>query len=120
MNCSFLILVIPTTEKSELCEKIGSYSKGLPHNAEKEDELPAYGSTIAALHSGYPLHFLLFLDLERTDRILKRALLSKWKAPDSYGSTQPPAPSFSSAEDAGQIAENYWHGAFARYSFCEL
>ena len=96
-------------DEARYANKIGSYSKGLPHNALGEVDLRAYGSMIAALQSGQPRDFeniILGLGAKLTNP--QAGLAFEMEGPDSHGLMQPPAPSFSSAEEAGEIAENYW------------
>ncbi|MDX2034820.1 MAG: vanadium-dependent haloperoxidase [Blastocatellia bacterium] len=89
--------------------RIGSYSKGLPHNQLGEVEQTAYESFLQAVKSGNPDDF---------DRIIVGGSL-QLKNPqagiayemiglDPMGIAQPPAPAFGSAEVAAEIAENYW------------
>ncbi|MFN0088048.1 MAG: vanadium-dependent haloperoxidase [Blastocatellia bacterium] len=89
--------------------RIANYSKGLPHNQLGEVDRTAYESLMQAVKSGNPDDF---------DRILVGGSL-QLKNPqagiafemvglDPVGITQPPAPTFSSAETAAEMGENYW------------
>ena len=89
--------------------KIASYSKGLPHNNLGEVDLDAYHALIRALTTGNPV------DLEHIhlggDRKLvnpKAALAFGLEGPDSQRLAIPPAPTFSSAEEASEMGELYW------------
>ncbi len=89
--------------------RIGNYTKGLPHNQLGEVDRTAYESFLTAVKSGNPDDF---------DRIITGGSL-QLKNPqagiayemlglDPMAITQPPAPAFGSAEIAAEIAENYW------------
>ncbi|HYR44355.1 MAG TPA: phosphoesterase, partial [Terriglobia bacterium] len=107
-------------------DKIGSYSKGLPHNRLGEVNLHAYHSLIAALHSGLPADFedtVLALGRKLTNP--QAGLAFEMQGPDSHTLAQNPAPAFSSAEEASEIAENYWMALtrdipFAEYDTTDL
>ena len=89
--------------------KIGTYSKGLPHNRLGEVDLQAYRSLLAALDSGKSLDFeniIIGLGTKLTNP--QAGLAFEMEGPDSHALTQRPAPAFSSAEEASEIAENYW------------
>jgi hypothetical protein len=89
--------------------KIGNYSKGLPHNSLGETDIRAYESLIKALKTGKPEHF-------ESIPIGGKIKLSNPQASYVYdlagedchqmGLPQPPA--FSSAWQAGEMAELYW------------
>lgn len=89
--------------------KIGSFSKGLPHNQLGEVDLNAYDTLVRAQTTKDPEEF------ERIELGLGRKLVSPQgglamdlEGPDSHHVTLPPAPAFSSAEEAGEAVEVYW------------
>lgn len=89
--------------------KIGSYSKGLPHNNLGEVDLAAYNLFIAAVTSGKPV------DFEEIPRGGARRFVNpqaglafEMEGPDSHHLAIPPAPPFAGARQAGEIVENYW------------
>jgi hypothetical protein len=89
--------------------KIASYSKGLPHNNLGEVDPTAYASLTKALQSGVPLDFeniILGGGTKLTNP--QSGLAFTMQGPDTHALMQPPAPAFKSAEEAGEIAENYW------------
>ncbi len=93
--------------------KIGSYSKGLPHNDLGEVDLPAYQSLSRALASGEPQDFeAIPMGSPATARLKlvnpQSGLTFDLEGCDSHAQAIPPAPTFSSAEEAGEIVENYW------------
>jgi hypothetical protein len=89
--------------------KIGSYSKGLPHNNLGEVNLAAYNTLINALRSGRPSDFeAITLGLGNKLTNPQSGLAFEIQGPDSHALAIPPAPAFNSAEEAGEMAENYW------------
>lgn len=94
--------------------RIGSYSKGLPHNALGEVVPAAYAAYLAALASGKRADF---------DAVPMGGKLKQLSIQSAYGYTlegrdpfclySDPAPSFDSAQAAGEMAELYWQ-ALAR------
>jgi hypothetical protein len=102
-------------------DKIGSYSKGMPHNAFGEVDLTAYAAYTAAIQSqsynafealplpnaggpgpapgNTPIH-RLFNPISGLDYELE--------GNDTHAMAIPPAPAFASAWEAGEIVENYW------------
>ena len=93
--------------------KIGSYSKGLPHNNLGEVDLAAYQSLSRALASGAPQDFEAIPLGSPVSARLKlvnpqSGLAFDLEGCDSQAQAIPPVPAFSSAEEAGEIVENYW------------
>ena len=93
--------------------KIGNYSKGLPHNAIGEVDLIAYQSLINALTSGDPADFEAIeigapLGLRRKLVNPQAGLAFDLEGTDSHQFVMPPAPAFASAWEAGELVENYW------------
>src|SRR5215471_17420552 len=100
----------PTNGDEQLYpNKIGNYSKGLPHNNLGEVNLTAYNSLIKALTSGNPADFeAITLGAGRRLTNPQSGLAFEMTGADSHCLAQPPAPAFASAEEASEIAENYW------------
>jgi membrane-associated phospholipid phosphatase len=89
--------------------RIGSYSKGLPHNNLGEVDSTAYSTYLASLATADPA------DLERLPMGLGRKLTNPLagmafdlEGPDSHHLTMAPAPKVASAEAASELAELYW------------
>ena len=96
-------------DEDRYANRIGNYSKGLPHNSLGEVNLSAYDSYIKALSSGKPADFeAITLGLGRKLTNPQAGLAFEMQCPDSHCLTQKPAPAFASAEEASEIAENYW------------
>ncbi len=89
--------------------KIGSFSKGLPHNNLGEVDLAAYQKLIDALSTRKADAFE-DIPLGGTRKLTspQAGLAFDLEGPDSHHLSVPPAPAFSSAEQAAEIAENYW------------
>ena len=89
--------------------KIGNFSKGLPHNNDGTVVLSAYNALINALNSGRPADFDA-IPLGGTARLTnpQSGLAFDMQGPDAHALVQPPAPAFASREQAAEISENYW------------
>jgi len=89
--------------------KIGSYSKALPHNDLGEVDLTAYDALIAALSSGDPAAFEAIPQGGSVKQANPQACFTfDLEGADSHHLSTIPPPAFSSAEEAGEIAELYW------------
>lgn len=94
--------------------KIANYTKGLPHDPVRgEVDLSAYNAMMNALDSGK------HADFEAIPMGCAPATRRKFVNPqsglafdlegaDSHQFAIPPAPAFGSAQEAGEIVENYW------------
>ena len=100
--------------------KIGNYSKGLPHNSLGEVDLTAYGALLTAVSSGKPADFEA-IPLGGTLKLAnpQGGLACELEGPDSHACVQPPAPRFDSAEIAGEMVELYWMALLRDVSFTE-
>ncbi len=88
---------------------IGNYSKGLPHNALGEVDPAAYQSLLRAVNSGSPADFeAIVMGGARPLTNPQAGLAFALQGPDPACLAQAPAPAFRSAEQAAEIAENYW------------
>ncbi len=89
--------------------KIGSYTKALPHNQLGEVDLNAYATLVRARTTQNPDDFeRIQLGLGRKQTSPQAGLAMDLQGPDSHHITMPPAPRFSSAEEAGEMVELYW------------
>ncbi|MCR1178414.1 vanadium-dependent haloperoxidase [Clostridium botulinum] len=89
--------------------KIGNNTKALPHNVLGEVNLEAYNILISALTTGNPEKFeLIPLGGTRKFSDPQAAYAYEMVGPDSHHLTIAPAPSFSSAIEASEMAEDYW------------
>ena len=110
----------PNGDEDRYPSRFASYSKGLPHDAVGIVDPAAYASLLAALSSGDPA------DFERIQLGLGRKLTSPQaglgfdlEGADAQSLAIPPAPRFDSAEEAAEIAENYWMAVLRDVSFTE-
>ena len=89
--------------------KIGNFSKGLPHNDDGTVVLSAYKALLQALDSGQPSDFDA-IPLGGTTRLTnpQSGLAFDMQGPDAHALVQPPAPAFASRQQAAEISENYW------------
>jgi len=89
--------------------KIGNFSKGLPHNDDGTVVLSAYNALLQALNSGQPSDFDA-IPLGGTTRLTnpQSGLAFDMQGPDAHALVQPPAPAFASRQQAAEISENYW------------
>lgn len=96
-------------DERQFANKIGSYSKALPHNSLGEGDLNAYNTMIHALSTGRPADFEAII-LGGTVKLVnpQAAYAFELVGPDSHhlGMIAPPA--FSSAWEASEMAEVYW------------
>src|SRR5687767_14049479 len=89
--------------------KLGSYSKGLPHNDDGTVDLTAYAAFLKAINSRLPADFdgiPLGGDVKLTNP--QAGLAFDMEGPDAHALVQPPAPAFASRAQAAEISENYW------------
>jgi hypothetical protein len=89
--------------------KIGNYSKGLPHNNDGTVVLSAYNTLVNALNSRRPADFDA-IPLSGTAKLTnpQSGLAFDMQGPDAHALVQPPAPALASRQQAAEISENYW------------
>ena len=90
--------------------RIASYSKGLPHNNLGEVDLNAYNSLVGALNSGVWSDFEA-IPLGGTVKLAtpQSAYCFSMEGADGQAIPVAPAPAFSSAQIAAEMAANYWY-----------
>ena len=96
-------------DEERYANRIGSYSKGLPHNNRGEVDLNAYNTLLTALRTVSQDDFERITmggNVKLTNP--QAGLGMDTEGPDTFACYQPPAPAFASAEEAGEIVENYW------------
>ena len=89
--------------------RIGSFSKGLPHNDDGTVDLNAYDALLQAINSGNPADFdavPLGGSVKLTNP--QSGLAFDMEGPDAHSLVQPPPPAFASRAQAAEISENYW------------
>jgi hypothetical protein len=100
----------PTNGDEQLySNKIANFSKGLPHNTLGQVNARAYESLKFALTTRDPADFEKII-LGNVRKLVnpQAGLAFEMQGPDSHTLSLRPPPAFSSAEQAGEIAENYW------------
>src|SRR5262249_26045838 len=89
--------------------KLGNYSKGLPHNNDGTVVLSAYNALLQAINSGRPADFdAIPLGGTRGLTNPQSGLAFDLEGPDAHALVQQPAPALPSREQAAEISENYW------------
>ena len=89
--------------------KIGNYSKGLPHDSLGEVDLSAWNSFVQILNSGDPDAFEnlpLGGDVPFVDP--QSGLAFDLEGQDGHGLVEEPPPALASAQEAGEAVELYW------------
>src|SRR5438876_1344128 len=100
----------PTNGDEELYpNRIGSYSKALPHSNLGEVDLNAYNLLLRALNTGRPADFEAIV-LGGTRKLVdpQAAIAFELEGSDSHQLAMKPPPAFDSPEEAGEIGELYW------------
>jgi len=99
--------------------RIGNYSKGLPHNSLGEVDQVAYNALLHALNTGNPDDFerITMGDSQVQLKNPQAGLTFEMQGADPSHIYQQPAPAFASAEIAAEIAENYWMALTRDISF---
>ncbi len=89
--------------------RIGNFSKGLPHNSLGEVDAAAYGAFMGAIASGTMADFDR-IPMGGTVKFTNplAGLAFDLEGPDSHHLTQPPAPTIASGEGGADLGENYW------------
>ena len=89
--------------------KLGSFSKGLPHNDDGTVVLSAYEAMLHALDTGNPADFdAIPMGGDQKFTNPQSGLAFDMQGSDSHALVQPPPPAFASREQAAEISENYW------------
>jgi len=99
-------------DERRYASKIGSYSKGLPHNSFGEVDLGAYQAMLRALNSGDPRDFDDMI-LGSSSPLARQTnpqsgLAFDLEGTDSHQLVEPAAPALASAEEAAEAVELYW------------
>ncbi len=98
---------------------IGQFSKTLPHNSLGEVDRTAYAALIKAIKSGKNEDFEAIPGGPTKLVSPQAAYAFGLEGADSWVTTMRPAPAFSSAEAAGEMAECYWHALLRDVPFAE-
>ncbi|MFN0138998.1 MAG: vanadium-dependent haloperoxidase [Pyrinomonadaceae bacterium] len=100
--------------------RIGSYSKGLPHQSNGEVVPSAYDALLDALRTGNPAMFeQIPMGGDRHLTNPQAGLAFDLEGDDCFTMIQRPAPAFASRENAAEIAENYWMALLRDVAFTD-
>ena len=115
-----LVFHITNGDDERYPNKIGSYTKALPHNQLGEVDLAAYETLVRARTTQNPDDFeKIQLGLGRKLTSPQAGLAMDLEGPDSHHVTMPPPPRFASAEEAGEMVELYWMALLRDVNFTE-
>ncbi len=96
-------------------DRIGSFTKGLPHNSFGEVNTGAFATLVGALTAADPYTAIEFVPSGQPNSSQRLKLTNPLgglaydlEGVDAHNTTVPAAPAFASAEKAGEIVENYW------------
>jgi hypothetical protein len=107
-------------DESRYANRIGNYSKGLPHNNAGEVDRNAYETLLTALRTAKVDDFERITMGGSVKLTNPQAGLGfDMEGPDPAALYQPPAPAFASAEEAGEMAEVYWHAVTRDVNFLD-
>lgn len=100
--------------------KIGNYSKGLPHQPNGEVVPTAYAALISAIESANPAMFEQ-IPLGGTRKLTnpQAGFAFDIQGYDAFSMIQVPPPRFASREIAAELAENYWMALLRDVAFTE-
>ncbi|MBI1763524.1 MAG: vanadium-dependent haloperoxidase [Acidobacteria bacterium] len=107
-------------DEDRYANRLGNFSKALPHNNLGEVDAQAYNSLLNALKTASPDDFeriTLGGSVKLTNP--QAGLGMDMEGPDTMHLNQPAAPTFNSAEEAGEIAENYWMALLRDVAFAD-
>ena len=107
-------------DEARYLTKFASFTKGLPHNALGEVQLPAWESLMRAISTGAPEDFER-IQISGSARLVnpQAGVAFDMQGPDSHALAMRAAPRFDSAEQAAEIAENYWMALTRDISFLD-
>jgi hypothetical protein len=99
--------------------KIGNYSKSMPHNSFGEVDLTAYNSLLAAIASGKPEDYdAMILDPGAIKQTSPQCGLAfDMEGVDCQAVAVPAPPALASREQAGEMVEHYWQALLRDVNF---
>ena len=96
-------------DETRFANRIGNFSKGLPHNSFGEVDANAYQSLLDAIDSGNPADYdSIILDGPNKLTSPQGGLAFDLEGADSHALAVPAPPSITSGEMAGEGVEHYW------------
>ncbi|HXU32182.1 MAG TPA: vanadium-dependent haloperoxidase, partial [Thermoanaerobaculia bacterium] len=107
-------------DEARYSNRIGSFSKGLPHNAFGEVDSAAYTALMKALNTNSPSDFALVpLGGARKLGNPQSGMAMDLEGLDAMAVTAPAPPTLASAEEAGEAVELYWQALLRDVHFNE-
>jgi hypothetical protein len=104
-----LVTHVSNGDEQRYPNRIGNYSKGMPHNSFGEVDLDAFQSLVEAAESGDPDAFnAIRTSGGRRLTNPQAGYAFDLEGMDPWDITAPPAPALASAEEAGEGNELYW------------
>lgn len=99
----------PNGDEERYANKIGSYSKALPHDAVGDVDGGAYDALVRAMRTGSPADFAA-VPVGGAVKLAdpQAALAFDLEGADSHHLGTPAPPAFASEEEAGEMIELYW------------
>lgn len=109
-----LVPNVSNGDDARYANRLASFTKGMPHNSLGEVDLTAYSIYTHAIDTGnWELMKQIPMGNPNPNRATFRNISSLWSidyfGPDAQNVPLPPAPTFASAETAGEMVEMYWH-----------
>lgn len=100
--------------------RIGNFSKGLPHDSFGEVEAAAYAQFLKAVTTGKPADFEA-IPMGGNVRLIdpQAGLAFDMEGTDSHQMTMPAAPALASAQRAGEAVEDYWQALLRDVPFTQ-
>ncbi len=118
-----ILNAITNGDEAALNNRIGCFTKTLPHDSKGTVDSNAYNLYLRAMNSGLREDYEA-IPLGGTGKLInpQSALAFDLEGADSHQLPIPAAPAFSSAEEAGEMAELYWQALtrdlnFEEYTF---
>ena len=113
-------LQITNGDELHYSNRIGNYSKGLPHNSIGEVDPTAYQSLLNSVSSGNPQDFGRIVMGGSVKLVDPQAGLAfDMEGLDSHQFRMDPAPALASAERAGEAVEVYWMALLRDVNFAD-
>ncbi len=107
-------------DETRYSNRIGNFSKGLPHNPVGVVDAAAYNSLLHAASSGEPEDFERIIMGGNVGLVNPQAGLAfDMEGADSHQLRQGPPPALASAERAGEAVENYWMALLRDVNFSD-
>ena len=111
---------VANSDEAQYPNRIGNFSKGLPHSGSGEVDAAAYDALRTALSTGRPQDFES-IPLGGTVKLInpQAGLAFDLEGLDSHQFAQPASPALASAWRAGEAVEGYWMALLRDVGFTE-